>query len=181
MVTTRLLSAEDFALIETDEPWELWGGEVRRVPGAGLEASEMSGVIFSLVFGFVRPRNLGVVTVTDGAYILARNPDVVVMPDVAFIAWDRLPGRIRPKGFSPVPPNLAVEVASPSDRTGDIAAKMARYRAAGVTLVWWVYPGDRTVAVYRDGEFVATLGENDTLDGEDVLPGFSLPVSEIFS
>lgn len=180
MVTTRLLTAEDFAQIETDEPWELWEGEVRRVPGAGLEASELSGVIFSLIRGFVRPRNLGVVTVTDGAYILARNPDVVVMPDVAFISWDRLPGRIRPQGFSPVPPNLAVEVASPSNRPGDIAAKRARYRTAGVTLVWWVYPGDRTVVVYRDGEIVATLGENDFLVGEDVLPGFVLPVREIF-
>ena len=57
---------------------------------------------------------------------------------------------------------------------------MAHYRNAGVTLVWWVQPDDRTVTVYRHGILVATLGENDTLDGEDVLPGFVLPVRELF-
>src|SRR4051812_17823917 len=120
MVTTRLLTVEDFALIHTDEPWELWKGEVRRVPSSGLEASAIAGVIFWWIYSFVRPQDLGVVTVTDGTFILARHPDVVVVPDVAFIVWDRLPGRVRPKGYSPVPPNLAVEVASPSDRPGEI-------------------------------------------------------------
>ena len=180
MVTTRLLTAEDFALIETDEPWELWEGEVRRVPGVGLAASEIAGVMFVRVFGFVRPRGLGVVTVADGAFILGRDPDVVVMPDVAYISWDRLPGRVRPSGYSPVPPNLAVEVESPTDRPGQIAQKMRLYRDAGVPLVWWVHPRDHTVSVYRNGELAATLGEDDLLDGEDVLPGFVLPVRDIF-
>jgi Uma2 family endonuclease len=179
MVTTRLFTAEDLAQMATDEPWELWEGELRKVPGAGLEASEIAGGIFSLVFAFVRPRGLGVVTSSDGTYILARNPDVVVVPDVAFVAWEHLPGGVRPKGFAPVPPDLAIEVVSPSDGPADIAEKMSRYRQAGVALVWWVQPKDRTVTVYRHGQEVATLHEGDTLDGEDVLPGFVLPVAGI--
>ena len=80
-----------------------------------------------------------------------------------------------------MPPDLAVEVISPSDEPGDIARKKDLYRRAGVPLVWWVDPKRRMVAVYRDGELLAELGEGDELDGGDVLPGFRLPVAEIFA
>ena len=103
------------------------------------------------------------------------------MPDVAFVRWDRLPGRTRPKKYIPVPPDLALEVRSPSDEPGEIVKKLELYRRAGVPLVWWVNPATRTVDVYRNGQLVATLGEGDVLDGEDILPGFRLPVDEIFA
>jgi Uma2 family endonuclease len=103
------------------------------------------------------------------------------VPDVAFVSWDRLPGRVRPDEYIPVPPDLAVEVIAPSDEPGDIAKKQDLYRRAGVPLVWWVHPRHRTVAVYRDGQLVAELGEGDELDGEPVLPGFRLAVAEIFA
>jgi Uma2 family endonuclease len=180
MVATKVFTAEDLARMETDEPWELWEGELRKVPGAGLEASEIAGWLFSLVFAFVRPRNMGVVTGSDGTYILSRNPDIVVVPDVAFVSWKRLPGGVRPKGFAPVAPDFAIEVASPSDGPRIVAEKTGRYRDAGVRLVWWVYPANRTVDVYRNGQLVATLKVGDTLDGEDVLPGFTVAVRDAF-
>src|SRR5262245_20116683 len=164
----------------TDEPWELWEGELRTVPGAGGTASQLAGMIFVLLWPFVSSRNLGMLTTADGTYILVHDPLTIVVPDVAFVRWERLPGRVSPDGYIPVPPDLAIEVRSPSDRRGDIDAKLARYRTARVPLVWWVDPRHRTVELYRDGVLVAELRDGDVLDGEDILPGFTLPVSQIF-
>ena len=179
--TTRLLTAEDLWDMESDEPWELWEGELREVPGAGGEASSLAHWIGVSISLFVRPRRLGMVTGADGTYILARDPDTVLVPDVAFVRWEHLPGGVRPQCYIPVPPDLVVEVRSPWDKPGDIAKKLALYGRAGVPLVWWVHPARRIVAVYRDGQLKAELGEGDELDGGDVLPGFRLPVAEIFA
>ena len=80
-----------------------------------------------------------------------------------------------------MPPDLAVEMISPTDEPAEIAKKQELYRRAAVPLVWWVYPDRRTVGVYQHGQLVAELGEGDDLDGGDVLPGFRLPVAEIFA
>jgi Uma2 family endonuclease len=180
VTTTRLYTAEELAQMRTDEPWELWEGELRKVPGAGSKASGLAHWIGYLISSFVVPRDLGHVTGADGSFVLRRNPDVVVVPDVAFTKWENVPGGEAPDAFFPGRPDLAVEVKSPSDRRGDINAKMRHLRDAGVPLVWWVLPEDRAVDVYRDGQLAATLHEGDVLDGGDVLPGFSLPVAEIF-
>jgi Uma2 family endonuclease len=180
MVTTKLYTAEELAAMRTDEPWELWNGELRKVPGAGLEASALAGWIGVLITLFVKPRNLGLVTFADGTFIFRRNPDVVVVPDVAFTKWETLPDGKPTRSHFSGHPDLAVEVKSPTDRRRDIEEKLGHYRDAGVPLVWWVYPDERLVEVYRLGVLVATLREGDILDGENVLPGFTLPVSDIF-
>jgi Uma2 family endonuclease len=180
---TTLLTADDLLRMPTDEPWELWDGVLQRIPGAGELASGIAGTVGVAVRSFVRPRKPGLVTGTDGTYILARNPDTVVIPDCAFLRRDRLPGGVVPKGYAPVPPDLAIEVRSPwtESATIDIGRKQSFYRRAGVPLVWWVYPNRRTVAIYRDGALAVELGEGGELDGEPVLPGFRLPVTEIFA
>ena len=122
--TTRLYTAEDLWGMESDEPWELWEGELRRVPGAGGEASGLASWIGALIRVFVRPRRLGLVTGADGTYILARDPDTVLVPDVAFVRWDRLPGGTPPDRYVPVPPDIVVGVRSPWDKPGDIAKKL---------------------------------------------------------
>ena len=179
--TVKLYTGEELAAMPGDEPWELWEVALRKVPGSGREASEIAGDIFALIRPFVRSEKLGMLTTADGAYYLTRNPDTVVVPDVAFVRWDRLPGLTRPKGYIPVPLDLAVEVVSPSDTQRDVTAKMELYRRAGVPLVWWVYPAPRTVIVFRAGHQVAELREGDELDGGEVLPGFRLTVAEIFA
>jgi Uma2 family endonuclease len=103
-----------------------------------------------------------------------------VIPDVAFLKWERLPGGEVPEWNFEGHPDLAVEVRSPTDPDLNVGEKVRLYREAGVPLLWWVYPDERAVEVYRLGVLVATLYEGDVLDGEDVLPGFALPVSEIF-
>jgi Uma2 family endonuclease len=177
--TTKLYTIEDLMAMPTDEPWELWEGELRKVPGAGGEASDIAGEILVHLRLFVKPRDLGLATGADGTYVLNNDPLTIVVPDVAFVRWDRLPGRVRPRGYIPIPPDLAIEVRSPTDRPGAMDDKLARYRSAGVPLLWWVDPQHRTVAVYRHGAFVAELRDGDILDGEDILPGFTLPVSQI--
>lgn len=179
--TTTYLTAEDLWHMPGDEPWELWEGELRKVPSAGGTASGFAAWIGALILIFVRPRGLGWVTGADGSYIILTDPDTVVVPDAAFVRWDRLPGRRVPDGFIPVPPDLAVEVISPTDRPGDIAKKQDLYRRAGVPLVWWVDPKRQTVAVYRDGVLAGEFGEGDEVDGGDVLPGFRVAVAEIFA
>jgi Uma2 family endonuclease len=179
--TAKLYTADDLWHLPGDEPWELWDGELRKVPGSGIEASDIAGWILSLLNFFVRPRHLGVVTGADGTYVLSRDPDTVVSPDVAFVRQERFPNGTRPRGYSPVAPDLAVEVVSPTDRPGDITRKQDLYRRAGVPLVWWVYPERRIVAVYRDGSLAGEFGEGAELDGGEVIPGFRLGVSEIFA
>jgi Uma2 family endonuclease len=180
----QLYTAEDLWEMPGDEPWEIWEGELRKVPSAGEAASALAAWMVVLISLYVRPRRLGVVTGADGTYILARDPDTVLVPDVAFTRRERLPADRNREKYVPVPPDLVVEVVSPSDRSdrpGQIAAKTELYRKAGVSLVWWVREPSRTVTVYRDGELVGECGEGDELDGGDVLPGFRLAVAEIFA
>ena len=179
--TTKVYSAGELARMPGDEPWELWEGELREVPGAGGIASGLASWIAALLWHFVGPRQLGLVTGADGTYIILRDPDTVLVPDVAFVRRDRLPGRIAPDAYIPVPPDLAIEVRSPSDEPGEIAKKLNLYQRAGVPLVWWVESDRRTVVVHRLGEPAVEVGEADELDGGDVLPGFRLPVAGMFS
>jgi Uma2 family endonuclease len=180
VTTTKLYTAEELAEMRTDEPWELWEGELRKVPGAGLEASGLAHWIGVLISLFVGPRKLGHVAGSDGTFILQRSPDIVVVPDLSFTKWENLPDRRPTKSPFRGRPDLAVEAKSPSDRRRDIEEKLRHYRNAGVPLVWWVYPDERQVEVFRLGVLVATLREGAMLDGEEVLPGFVLPVSDIF-
>jgi len=179
--TTRLYTADDLWRMPSDEPWELWEGELRKVPGAGGTASGLAHWIGVLVTQFVRPCRLGLVTGADGTYIILRDPDTVLVPDIAFVRWDRLPGRTAPDKYIPVPPDLAIEVRSPSDEPGEIAKKLDLYQRAGVPLVCWVDPTRRTVTVYRLGQPPVELHEGDELDADDVLPGFRLPLADIFA
>ena len=182
MATTQTgpYTIDDLMAMPTDEPWELWEGELRKVPGAGQDASAIAHWIGVLITLFVQPRNLGVVTGADGSYILSRDPLTVVVPDAAFVRRERQPGGVRAASYAPMIPDLAVEVRSPTDRNADVADKLRLYRQAGVPLVWWLDPKRRTVSVYRHGVLAAEFGEGETLDGEDILPGFTVPVRQIF-
>ncbi|MEA2526056.1 MAG: hypothetical protein QOF73_3283 [Thermomicrobiales bacterium] len=84
------------------------------------------------------------------------------------------------EGYCPVPPDLAAEVSSPTDEERTIADTLAEYERARVPLVWWIEPRYRRVRVHRLGKPVEMLTEGDVLDGEDVIPGFRLVVSDIY-
>jgi Uma2 family endonuclease len=109
-----------------------------------------------------------------------RGPDTVRGADLVFISHERW-ARRNPKGFLDVPPELVVEILSPDDRYGEVMEKLEEYLALGVDLVWIVDPERRCVLAYRGSLFeVERFEEGDTLMDEEILPGFSLPVAEIF-
>jgi Uma2 family endonuclease len=164
---------------QTGRLCELVDGVLVEKP-TGLRESCLAAALIALLRGFVRPRNLGLVTAPDGMMRLA--PQLVRIPDVAFLSWDRLPGRRVPD--EPVPelaPDLAVEVLSESNTPAEMARKRQEYFNAGVRLVWFVDPDARTVEVYTAPDQSTALNEGDTLDGGAVLPGFAVPLRELFA
>jgi Uma2 family endonuclease len=147
---------------------------------AGFIQSGLAGFLLGVLNAYVIPRNLGIVTGADGTVELM--PGLVRIPDVAFTNWDRLPGRRYPT--APIPrlaPNLAIEVLSRSNPPAEMGVKRQDYFTAGVELVWEIDPEARTVAVYTSVTPVTTLTLIDTLDGGTVLPGFTLPLQELFA
>jgi Uma2 family endonuclease len=146
----------------------------------GYNESSLAVFLAGLLNAFVIPRNLGLVTGPDGTMELMA--DLVRIPDVAFTSWQRLPGRQRPT--DPVPflaPNLAVEILSRSNTPGEMAVKRQDYFTAGVELLWEIDPNARTVAVYTSVADVTTLTAADILDAGLVLPGFTLPLQDLFA
>jgi Uma2 family endonuclease len=118
--------------------------------------------------------------VGEPGFILAVNPDTVRAPDVAFITHERLAPTGVPTGYFRGVPDLAVEVVSPNDRYTDVAEKIAEWLEYGVRMVVVVDPRRKAVDVHRPGQPTRTLGMDDTLDGEDVVPGWSLAVRDLF-
>jgi Uma2 family endonuclease len=147
----------------------------------GYRESLLAALLIQTLNGFVRARNLGLVTAPDGTVRLWAGR--VRIPDVAFFSWARLPGRRVPD--EPIPtlaPDLTAEVLSRSNTAAEMLQKRRDYFAVGVRLAWEIDPETRTVAVYTTAATSATvLRETDTLDGGAVLPGFSLPLRDLFA
>jgi Uma2 family endonuclease len=129
---------------------------------------------------FVREHKLGIVAGEGGT--LKVLPSQVRIPDVSFVSWERFPGgKLPPTPIPAIAPDLAVEVLSKSNSEGEMRRKLQEYFAAGVRLVWYVDPPTRTTIVYTSPDQCETLGEGDVLTGGDVLPGFELPLRELFA
>jgi Uma2 family endonuclease len=146
----------------------------------GYQESRLAVFLSGLLNAFVIPRNLGVVSGEAGAVELMSG--LVRMPDVSFASWDRFPGR-RNSG-EPIPdlvPDLAVEVLSRSNTPGEVAVKRQDYFAAGVRLVWEIDPQSRTATVYTSPIQSTIVGPSDALTGDPVLPGFALPLQQLFA
>jgi Uma2 family endonuclease len=161
---------------------ELIRGELISVAGAGGESTILAAFILGHIGNYVDDHKLGYVTGADGHYILAENPDTAVIPDVGFIKKERMPKPI-PKKYIHATPDLAVEVISPSDKAKEIREKIELYLAYKTELVWVVYPSSERVDVYRaaDKAHVEVVKLDGVLSGENVLPGFTLAVEDIFA
>lgn len=178
---TKLMTAEEFASMEalpTDWNQELVKGEAMDMPLTQGEHGIICGEICWLMKNTVKANNLGWVTTNDTGVVLEREPDTIRGPDVGFWSIERQPER--PKGYLQIPPDIAVEVLSPSDSKKAVREKIREYIAAGVRLVWLVNPQDKTVMVYAGTMRGIEYDEADTLDAGDVLPGFSCKVAEFF-
>jgi Uma2 family endonuclease len=128
---------------------------------------------------FVLRRGGGVVAGQDTGFKISRDPDTVRAPDVAFVAAPRselIPSR----GYAELAPDIVAEVLSPDDTPAEVLAKVADWLGAGMQLVWVVDPERLEVRVHRGDGSLSVLGAKQSLDGEDVLPGFRCQVSQIF-
>lgn len=181
MVSTKLVTADELFAMGKEAHVELIKGELHDVSPSGPESSMIAVFLVETIGPFVRSRKLGIVTDSQGGYVLSRNPDTVVSPVLAVVRRHRIPDGHDFTRFFPKPPDIAIEVVSPTDRAADILGKVAMYAAAEVPLVWVVYPRQRAVTVHVLGEPPRTFNEGETLDGGDVLPGFSVAVSDIFA
>lgn len=158
---------------------ELVEGTLRTMTPAGGEHGRIGARLLIRVGVFVESRRLGEVFTAETGFWLGRDPDTVRAPDLAFVRADRVPDA-RVPGFVPLAPDLVAEVVSPNDRAVEVAGKALSWLDAGVRLVWVVDPANQTVTVYRpDG--VSVLRGGDALHGEDVLPGFDLALTELWS
>ena len=181
MVATHVLTIAEFeALGCANERFELIRGVLREVPPMGMRHGEVGSEFHWRIAVYANQGRLGRVYTSDTHFILAYGDrPVIVMPDVSFVRADRLPPLNQRDGFAPFPPDLAVEVRSPSDERSEIEEKIALYRETGLTLLWYCEPRRRTVTVYRGDRVPAVVGEDGELDGEDVLPGFRLRVADV--
>ncbi len=159
---------------------ELIGGELVVMSPTGFDHGRFASRIVAALENHVAGCGLGVVTTAEAGFQLACDPDTVRAPDAAFVHAERIPPD-GVKGYFQGPPDIAVEVVSPSDRPNEVAAKARDWLVAGCSVVWVVDPASRIVAVhYRVGEAVV-LSANDSLTGGEVLPEFSMPVGKIFA
>jgi len=145
---------------------------------AGYQHGQVAAELLVAIANHVTANRLGRVFAAETGFTLARNPDTVRAPDVAFISTARLPDPA-PRGFAELAPDLAVEVLSPDDRPGEVLAKVGNWLTAGARLVWVVDPVRVLARVYRADGSESILDDADALRGEDVLPGFEYPLSAI--
>lgn len=145
----------------------------------GARESLLAGVVIQLLGNYAADEDLGVVLGADG--MLRLFPGQVRIPDVSFISWGRIPGGAFPE--EPIPdlvPDLAVEVLSPSNTTKEMQRKVRDYFKGGVQLVWLIHPKSQTAEVYSSSSKIRRVGKTGALDGEAVLPGFRLPLKDLF-
>jgi Uma2 family endonuclease len=169
----RLVSGEPKRLVELID-----GILVEK--GMGNRESLLAASLLMLLMNFVHPRRLGVVGAPDA--ILRMKTGRNRMPDIYFTAWASLPSdtaHLQPVAHYPA--DLAVEILSENNTRKEIEQKRREYFAAGSKRVWIIDPDARTVAVYTDPDTHKLLTEADTLDGGNVLPGFVLPLADLFN
>lgn len=182
MELTTLLTADDLLSVpDPDLPHELLRGVLRRVMPAAGSHGLVVGRLFVALGRYVQAHGLGELFSEATGFLLARRPDTVLCPDIAFVTGERLAAAGLGDPFPELAPDLAVEVLSTGDRAAEVKAKAAEYLAAGVRAVWVIDPAARTVRVHRGTGEARLLTERDVLDGADVVAGFRCPVAELFA
>ncbi|MFN3649042.1 MAG: Uma2 family endonuclease [Armatimonadota bacterium] len=175
-----VLTPEEFYRLYADDPYrrELVDGMVVTMSPPGPHHGRIDSRVGVPLAAFVRSHSLGDV-VSNSGFVLRR--DLVRAPDQAFVSNERIEAAEgAEKGYWEVAPDLAVEVVSPDDRRSELDRKIRDYLECGVRMVWIIDPPTRTVTAYRPEREPRVLSGDDSLDGEDVVPGFRLPLAELW-
>lgn len=186
-VATNLMTADQLVAYNArGMRTELVRGRLMVREPAGYRHGSIAARVLSSISSFLETDQaarsaahpLGDVLAAETGFTLQRSPDTVRAPDVAFVAWDRRPTSTT--GFAELAPDLAVEVLSPSDRPGEVLAKVADWLSAGSTLVWVIDPDRRLVRVYRADGSASIVSDRMAIGGEATLPGFVLSLDILF-
>jgi Uma2 family endonuclease len=174
-------SDEAFMALSGDEQrYEVVDGELVDMGNSGMEYGEIGSFLGGMLALHVRRDKLGIVCDSSTAYTLKSGNRR--SPDVSFVAKERLQGMSRPpQGFFQGSPDLAVEILSPGNTVEGMHKKIVEYFQNETQLVWVIHPEEKFVLVYHSPEPDQFLRSTDTLDGEKILPGFSLNVGELFA
>ncbi len=177
---TKPVTAEQlFNMPDDGCRYELVRGELRKIAPAGQYHGETTMRISVPLGGYVYQNELGKVYAAETGYRLA--PDHVRAPDISFISRERLEALGEGPGYWPAAPDLVVETLSPGDRPAQVAEKVCDWLDAGTRMVIVVNPRGRHATVHRPNQNPITLTEEDTLDGDDVVHGWTIPIREIFN
>ena len=178
---TKLLTAEDLLRLTSEGvKGELIRGVLHETVSVGKIHGRIAMAFGGALVSYVRPRRLGTVIGSDAGVLIQRNPDTVREPDIAYISAERLSLDDQSDGYLEVVPELVVEIVSPSDSPREVNEKIRMWLDLGVSMALEVRPAERAVMVHRPDAPAVTLTGEGVLDGGDVLPGFRLPLSEIF-
>ena len=182
MSIAQLITADDLLHMPDDGfRYELINGELHQMAPAGEEHGSAAMSVGGSLHAYVRSHNLGRVYAAETGFKLATDPDTVRAPDAAFITRERAGATGIMKGYREGAPDLVVEVISPNDLYTEVEEKVADWLQAGTRMVIVVNPRRRNVKVHRAVNEVQVLTEDDVLDGGDVVPGWALPVRDIFA
>ena len=175
----KLVTADELLLMPKDgNRYELIRGVlVRKMPPGDPHGLAVSRINIALG-NYADANDYGATRTGEPGYRLERDPDTVRAPDVAWIAPGRIPEGTQ--GYPELAPDLAVEVKSPGNSSPEMAAKASMWLSYGSQEVWVADPERNTITVYRPGAAPEPLGEDDDLDGGDLLPGFTTPVWRLF-
>ncbi len=160
---------------------ELIRGELRKMAPAGGRHGMIAVDIATSLNQHVKAHNLGRVFAAETGFVLASDPDTVRAPDAAFVRRERVEQAGTVEGYWPGAPDLAVEVISPNDTYTYVEEKVIEWLDAGTRMVVTVNPRARAVTVYRSRDDIAVLNEEDVLDSGEVVPGWSVPVKQLFA
>jgi Uma2 family endonuclease len=176
---TKPVTAEELFEMGGIGRCELVRGEIIHMSPSGAEHGDVAAELLRLIANHVKSETLGKVYAAETGFTLARNPDTTRAPDVAFVRKERVPKMYR-RGFFDGPPDLAVEVVSPSDTHSEVRAKVSEWLAAGTLAVWVVDPPSKSIEVHHPGAPIETYVGDRELRDDNVLPGFVVRPAELF-
>ena len=181
------MTAEELFRVR-DDGWRhaLVRGELQSMTPAGFRHGAVVMNVAVPLGHHVQTRRLGVVCGAETGFVLARNPDTLLAPDVAFVRQERIAAAGQPVTFWEGAPDLAVEVTSPGDTRPEVTRQEVTrqdtaWLSAGTRIVWVVDPRHATVTIHEPGASPRLLAASDLLDGAPLLPAFRLPVADIFA
>ncbi len=179
MIDVTAMTGEELFSMGDIGRTELVKGELVCMAPTGHLHGYIESKFSAILYAFVEEHKLGRVLVGEVGIYIQRDPDTVRGADAAFISNERM-AQVQSSSYLDVAPELIVEVMSPDDRWHDLTDKLTEYFDVGVQMVWVAEPRQRRVHVYRSLTEIEILTADDTLTGGDVLPGFSVPVAELF-